>query len=206
MKYHLPERMTYFARRNGTAPFYGIGYVEPECDVIHTPDFGGRTRSGRVYSIARAQTDVTGTYYKMVDEFPTGDRKAVLMLWEYVRPILERMSQSDDFDSTSSLPDIIAAVREYYVIMRENHLLFDPYAQNYFGEETDFLNDTIYHAAQAICDELIRRLRKPLTSSVMKARGLRTDSDNLRERYAALQLLDSVQYAFTNKDWGFAKN
>ena len=198
--------MTYFAQRNPMTPFHGIGYVEPESIAVPTQNFGGRTRSGRVYSIARAQTDVAGTYYKMVDEFPTEGRAAVLMLWDLIRPILERMSQSDEFDSTSDLPDIVAAVRQYYVVMRENHLLFDPYAQPYFGEEADFQNDTIYHAAQAVCDELIRRLRKSLPLSVMRARGLRTASDNLRQRYSVLQLLEKVQYAFTNRDWGFAKN
>ena len=198
--------MQYFS--NPTAPFYGIGYTEPEPRDAPTPDFGGKTRSGRVYSIHRADSQPESSFYKTIDELPESRDEMHDVLMKELAPIfrfIHSKKDNDRFCPEQPCPDVIAAINKFYITMRENHLIFDPYAQPYFADEGDDYCEITHATVADLCDKLAAALHSPLHNTSLKARNL-TPTGEFRARHAALSLLSDINYALEERDWGFAKN
>lgn len=202
---HL-KAMQYFS--NPTAPFHGIGYTDPEPRDIPTPDFGGRTRSGRIYNVFRSHGPSTSSFYKTIDELPESRHEMNAVLMHELAPIFKFVhgkNNNDRFNPEQECPDIIAAINKFYITMRENHLIFDPYAQPYFADEGDDYCEITAATVTDLCEKLCTALRNPLHRTSLKARNL-TSTGEFHARHAALSLLADIQYALEERDWGFAKN
>ena len=198
--------MQYFS--NPTAPFYGIGHTNPEPRDAPTPDFGGKTRSGRIYNINRADNQSDSSFYKTIDELPESRDEMNVMLMKELVPVfryVNSQNSEDRFRPEEECPDLIAAINKFYTTVRENHLMFDPYAQPYFADVGEDYCEITLGTLADLCDKLMAALRRPLHNTSLKARNL-TPTGEFRARHAALSLLSDINYALEERDWGFAKN
>ena len=190
---------------NPNAPFYGIGYEYVEQAPKPTPaNYGGRTRSGRVFNIERAQCQPT-KHYKTIDELNEMPNCRMAFIVSALTKAVANVTRSPDFDPSSECPDIIAAVSFFERFLQVHHLLLDPYTP-FDDEDEEDEQVTCVESVKLLNDCLISNLRKPLSESVKRVRGLKTSYEEFSERARAYAICEKIQYALDNGDWGWAKN
>jgi hypothetical protein len=195
--------MAYFSNPN--APFYGIGYEYVEQVPKPTPaTYGGRTRSGRVFNIERAQVHPT-KYYKTIDELNKSPAHRMQFIIIMLSQPIANIVRSASFQPTTEWPDIIAAVLFFERFLQEHHLLLDPYTP-FDDEDEEEEQATCIESVKLFNDCLIKHLRTPLSESVKRARGLKTSYAEFCERAKAYAICEKIKYALDNGDWGWAKN